>query len=632
MKKIFSLYGICCLFLLALTACDSSGNNTDNDYNPPSALEDLDREGFLVVSALGHSVTLGTSNDVASVKERPSMKVNFTYDFSIGRHEVTCSEFRSLMPGVDVSDLCEKDLTPVAGITYYDAILYANERSKSEKYDTAYVYSSATFNSEGNCVGMDGFSYRPEVSAYRLPTEAEWMLVAAKDWNPDEGWNAKNSDYRTHEVCSRNVGESGVCDMEGNVKEWVNDWLGLFRDTTLTNYVGAPDGGNLGERILKGGSYRNDPESVSLHGRGDVYTVTSATRADYVGFRLAFGNIPDATWMSSNGTASASRVVTLASSADVKSLTGTFRTRLAFRNDVSGNLVYVDYFSGSLSAVEILDTIDAYHPEISPDGQRVAFCTGLEGVSGKSTLYVRDLNSNGSNLVKLDVESAAIPRWRVLENGDTAIVYVTDAGNNKDEAEFARTSTWQVTFSNGKFGKPQKLFDGNYHGGVQDDFAVSGARLLRARVGDKEETWYNEEQACNASLTRDDSKRTLFLDFGGKTGKKFAGEDYGTHKMLLVADSAGRLLQAIPSPAGYSFDHSEWAVGDTSKTAAGEGLAVVTLSDANGSHKKVALLNTADSTLLELAEGDELWHPCLWVRPNANPDQEALLDSDSAGV
>ncbi|MCF0224076.1 MAG: TIGR02171 family protein, partial [Fibrobacter sp.] len=39
-----------------------------------------------------------------------------------------------------------------------------------------------------------------------------------------------------------------------------------------------------------------------------------------------------------------------------------------------------------------------------------------------------------------------------------------------------------------------------------------------------------------------------------------------------------------------------------------------------------------DSTLLELAEGDELWHPCLWVRPNANPDQEALLDSDSAGV
>jgi hypothetical protein len=72
-----------------------------------------------------------------------------------------------------------------------------------------------------------------------------------------------------------------------------------------------------------------------------------------------------------------------------------------------------------------------------------------------------------------------------LENGDTAIVYVTDAGNNKNESDFKAASTWQVTFANGKFGEPQKLFDGAYHGGISEDnsLAVTGARLLRARVG-----------------------------------------------------------------------------------------------------------------------------------------------------
>ena len=70
----------------------------------------------------------------------------------------------------------------------------------------------------------------------------------------------------------------------------------------------------------------------------------------------------------------------------------------------------------------------------------MAFCTKIEGLSGKSVLYVRDLNKGGSNLARLDVGSAAIPRWRVLENGDTVIVYVSDAGNNKDDAAFRSAS------------------------------------------------------------------------------------------------------------------------------------------------------------------------------------------------
>ncbi len=130
----------------------------------------------------------------------------------------------------------------------------------------------------------------------------------------------------------------------------------------------------------------------------------------------------------------------------------------------------------------------------------------------------------------------AIPRWRVLENGDTVIIYVTDADNNKEESAFKSASTWQVKFSNGKFGALQKLFDGAFHGGIREDnsLAVTGARILRARVAQQGSTvtqnardtvWYkyggDAEQACNVSLAKDGSKRTLFLDFGGKTGKNF---------------------------------------------------------------------------------------------------------------
>ena len=171
--------------------------------------------------------------------------------------------------------------------------------------------------------------------------------------------------------------------------------------------------------------------------------------------------------------------------------------------------------------------------------------------------------------MKLDVENAAIPRWRVLENGDTAIVYVTSAENNRDETAFWALSTWQVVFKDGAFGEPEKLFDGAFHGGISEDetLAVTGARLLRARVAEKGSTvmssavdtvWYNGEQACNASLSKDGTKRTLFLDFGGKTGREFVGEDYDTHERLLIVDSTGKLIQSVAAPAGYTFDHSEW--------------------------------------------------------------------------
>lgn len=615
------------LFLILGLVVSCSDSNDDSPCLPKIETPDDSLSGMLRVNASNASVVLGTKESSAKVGERPEMKVSLNYVFLFAKSEVTCGEFNALMKkstGLVVS--CSHDSLPVTNVTYYDAVLFANERSKAEKRDTVYTYSKVLLDDEKHCTNLEGLVFHTEMDGYRLPTEAEWMLVAKTVWTTAEGWTAENSDFKLHKVCSKADSSDDFCDIIGNAMEWVNDWYGNFRDTSLTNYVGAPDGGTLGQRIVKGGSYRNTAESIKIYNRGDVYTVTSSTRAEYVGFRLAFGAIPEATWMGNDGRASASRIVPVVSLSELHSITGSRRIKLAFRN-ATKNIAFIDYSNSILSVTEIVDSLDAYHPEISPDGKHVAFCTGLEGISGKSALYVRDLNAAGTNLVKLDVESAAIPRWRVLKNGDTVIVYVTDAGNNKEKSAFISASTWQVKFSNGKFGSPKKLFDGAYHGGISEDkaLAVTGARLLRARVSGHDTVWYNSEQACNASLSGDSSKRTLFLDFGSKTGREFVDRKYGTHERLLIADSAGTLVQSVAAPAGFSFDHSEWVLG-------AKDLAVATLTNANGAHTKVVLVNLADSSVMDLAEGDELWHPSLWVNHNSFDNENIQLDMDSAGV
>lgn len=609
--------------------------------------QDLSPKSMVLVA--GAQLTLGMNDSLVPANEQPSMRVKLDYDFLMGVHEVTCGEYAELVEQSALKKFgdCENPNLPLVNVTFYDAVLFANAMSVSHKRDTVYTYISASFSADNHCTNLDGLAFHPEVEGYRLPTEAEWVLAASGDWDPEASWNASNSNYVAHEVCtSGDAGgraslsgkkDSVLCDMAGNVMEWVNDWLGYFHDTTVTNYVGAPDGGQHGERVVKGGSFRTDPLSIKRYRRGDVYKVTSSAKEEYVGFRLAYGAIPGAVWMASNGSANKSQMTILANSAKVKSITGSYRTKLAFRNDLTGNLAFVDYSAVALSVVEIPDTMEVYHPEISPDGNRVAFSTGLEGISGKSSVYVRDLNAEGSGLVKLEVENASIPRWRVTPSGDTVIVYVTSSANNRDEVVFRGASTWQVKFEGGRFGVPQRLFDGAYHGGVNFngslggvDLAVTGARLLRARIADsaavRDTLWYAGEQACNVSLSRDASHRTLFLDFGGRTGRKFAGKSYGSHEMLLVADRNGTLVQAVPSPRGRSFDHTEWVVGDSAN------LVVATLANIDGVHGRVVLVDLSDSTVMPLVDGVELWHPSLWVKGSNKMVLQNEWNLDSACV
>ena len=631
------------LSIAMLTAC-SSDENIFPAVVPLKNGTEID--GMVYINAIGQSTVLGTNADKVRSSETPEMNVSFTYDFYIDEHEVTCSEYKALM--TNAGPKCDDSLggnRPITNVTFYDAVLYANAKSKAEHLDTVYTYTDANFDGSGNCLGLSGLNFHEKVKGYRLPTEAEWVFVANQGWDPQNAWNSINSNYTSHDVATSTANRLGVYDMAGNVLEWVNDWLTYFKKSSITNFVGGPDGGRLGERVVKGGSYRDEPSLMNTYSRGDVYTVTGSSMGDYLGFRLALGAISNATWLDERGEAKESVAKVSIETYDMKHLTGTFESKMVFLNNETGNLSFVDFGKGINSVVEIKDSFVVlhpekspdgipFHPDISPDGKRVAFCTGMEGYSGGSSVYVRNLDASGSGLVKLNVANAAIPRWRVLENGDTVIVYVTDAGNNKDDATFGAVSTWQVKFAKGKFGTPEKLFDGAYHGGISENntLAVTGARLLRARVANSGSTvmgmardtvWYGGEQACNASLANDGSNRTLFLDFGGKTGADFVGKSYRTHERLLVANAKGELVQSIAAPDGYTFDHTEWVLGGTN-------YAVATLVNVNGFHEKIVLINLSDSSIVTLAEGDNLWHPSLWHSKNNYNSKD--LNTDSAGV
>ena len=132
---------------------------------------------------------------------------------------------------------------------------------------------------------------------YRLPTEAEWEYACRSgttrrfysgdsDSDLDRvGWYSRNSGSKTHPVGQKQPNSWGLYDMHGNVWEWCGDvWHG--------DYKGAPSdgsawtkGGDQGRRVLRGGSWGNDPEVCR-----SAYRLRSIASLSYInyGFRLVF--------------------------------------------------------------------------------------------------------------------------------------------------------------------------------------------------------------------------------------------------------------------------------------------------------------------------------------------------------
>lgn len=148
---------------------------------------------------------------------------------------------------------------------------------------------------------------------YRLPTEAEWEYACragsatAYSFGDDASalgeyaWFAANAENKYREVGLKKPNAWGLCDMHGNVAEWVldgykSDGYAQFEGTPAKNPLVAPR--EIYFRVVRGGSWRDKAPALRSAYRersGPAWTeqdpqipqsIWYHTDADFVGFRV----------------------------------------------------------------------------------------------------------------------------------------------------------------------------------------------------------------------------------------------------------------------------------------------------------------------------------------------------------
>ncbi|WP_367362805.1 formylglycine-generating enzyme family protein [Mesotoga sp.] len=242
--------------------------------------------------------------------EKPTHKVTFTYNFYIGKYEVTFDEYDAFCEATGRSKPEDegwgRGSRPVINVSWNDAIAYCNWLSEKEGLPNAY-------DSTGNLLDKDGRKTTDpsRVVGYRLPTEAEWEYSArggnkSKVYNyagsdniDDVAWYWRNSgdkyltgdwhwntitknNCRTQEVGKKAPNELGIYDMSGNVWEWCSDWhdIEYYSKSPMTNPYNSTAGSVLENR---GGGWCNSVAYTRLA----IRSFSSSTRTyDDLGIRI----------------------------------------------------------------------------------------------------------------------------------------------------------------------------------------------------------------------------------------------------------------------------------------------------------------------------------------------------------
>ena len=239
-----------------------------------------DRGGLTWIRIPGGTFDMGSSDWEDGEKPMHRVKVR---TFWMTKSEVTVAQYRACVnAGVCTVPACSSD---------GDRIL--NDLNNWHK--------SNSDNLPVNCVDWSQAAAFSKWAGGRLPTEAEWEYAArsggkARKWpwgdeHPTCERVVMENIYcgcnlnRSWPVCSKTAGNTDhqLCDMAGNVMEWVQDGY-------HENYRGAPKNGGAWERkagssrVIRGGSYCADYDGIRTTYRspGDPGEPTTV-----VGFRLA---------------------------------------------------------------------------------------------------------------------------------------------------------------------------------------------------------------------------------------------------------------------------------------------------------------------------------------------------------
>ena len=206
--------------------------------------------------------------------EKPTHQVTLTKDFYMMDSEVTQRLYQRVV-GSNPS-IFQGLERPVEQVSWFDAVKFANNLSSMEGLEQCYTISGDSVTwSKSDCTG------------WRLPTEAEWEYAArGGESYKYAGSNSVGAvawyyDGETHDVCGKTRNGYGLCDMSGNVWEWVWDWYDSYSDAPTVD-PRVPTSGSI--HVTRGGSwYSYAAQRVRVSIR---YANDPTSTYNYLGFRL----------------------------------------------------------------------------------------------------------------------------------------------------------------------------------------------------------------------------------------------------------------------------------------------------------------------------------------------------------